>query len=219
MLGGKMARPVMIVSIRPKCIPPMGTPRRFSPAPEPRAQLLPCATSIRSILASRQSATLSHARCDGQHATAAWRVPRLIRADRAERAGLRARTYNGALGHALAGNELQPDGSRPDMVRARRKPATGILRRRLDALDFGSQGQGRRDDERLFALLTTEPSAVVAPIHPKPMPVILTKAEQIEQCMSAPIADALGLQLLLPDHNLRIVARGQKSDPRPLTSI
>src|SRR5450432_1564735 len=37
---------------------------------------------------------------------------------------------------------------------------------------------------------------------------------QIEQWMSAPIGDALALQLPLPDDALRIVARGHKADPR-----
>jgi hypothetical protein len=33
------------------------------------------------------------------------------------------------------------------MVRAPREPAVGLLRRHLDALDVGSEGQGRRNDE------------------------------------------------------------------------
>ena len=32
----------------------------------------------------------------------------------------------------------------------------------------------------LFAFLTTEPNAIVAPIHAKAMPVILTTQEEIE---------------------------------------
>jgi putative SOS response-associated peptidase YedK len=49
------------------------------------------------------------------------------------------------------------------------------------------------------------------------MPVILTKAEQIEQWMSAPIAEALALQLPLREEALRIVARGLKEDRRLAT--
>jgi len=64
----------------------------------------------------------------------------------------------------------------------------------------------------LFAFLTTEPNAEVAPIHPKAMPVILTTPEEIERWMTAPPADALTLQRPLPDGELRIVARGAKSD-------
>lgn len=64
----------------------------------------------------------------------------------------------------------------------------------------------------LFAFLTTEPNADVAPIHPKAMPVILTTPEEIETWMSAPSADALRLQRPLPDGALRIVARGLRQD-------
>ena len=64
----------------------------------------------------------------------------------------------------------------------------------------------------LFAFLTTEPNAEVAPVHPKAMPVILTTPEEIERWMTAPPADALTLQRPLPDGELRIVARGAKSD-------
>ena len=64
----------------------------------------------------------------------------------------------------------------------------------------------------LFAFLTTEPNAVVAPIHPKAMPVILTAREEVEQWLTAPPNDALALQRPLPDDALRIVARGTKED-------
>lgn len=64
----------------------------------------------------------------------------------------------------------------------------------------------------LFAFLTTEPNAVVAPIHSKAMPVILTTSDEIEQWMTAPAKEALALQRPLPDELLRIVARGQKRD-------
>ena len=66
----------------------------------------------------------------------------------------------------------------------------------------------------LFAFLTTEPNAVVAPIHSKAMPVILTKPDEIEEWMTAPAKDALKLQRPLPDGDLLIVARGQKRDGR-----
>ena len=38
----------------------------------------------------------------------------------------------------------------------------------------------------LFGFLTTEPNDVVGAIHSKAMPVILTKAEEIETWMAAP---------------------------------
>ena len=46
----------------------------------------------------------------------------------------------------------------------------------------------------LFAFLTTEPNAVVAPIHPKAMPAILTTRGEIEIWMKAPAKEALELQ-------------------------
>ena len=64
----------------------------------------------------------------------------------------------------------------------------------------------------LFAFLTTQPNANVAPIHPKAMPVVLTTPEEIETWMSAPSADALKLQRPLPDGALGIVARGLRQD-------
>ena len=64
----------------------------------------------------------------------------------------------------------------------------------------------------IFAFLTTEPNAVVARIHPKAMPVILTTQEEIDFWMTAPAEDALKLQRPLPDDALIIVARGGKKD-------
>jgi putative SOS response-associated peptidase YedK len=64
----------------------------------------------------------------------------------------------------------------------------------------------------LFGFLTTEPNAIVAPIHPKAMPVILTTAEELETWMTAPADVAVQLQRPLADEALRIVARGEKRD-------
>ena len=64
----------------------------------------------------------------------------------------------------------------------------------------------------LFGFLTTDPNNVVGPIHPKAMPVILTKAEEIEAWLTAPAAEALKLQRPLPDNTLKIVVRGGKND-------
>jgi putative SOS response-associated peptidase YedK len=65
------------------------------------------------------------------------------------------------------------------------------------------------------ASLTTEPNAVVAPIHTKAMPIILTTPEDIELWMTAPAKEALALQRLISDDALRVVARSQKQDPSP----
>ena len=64
----------------------------------------------------------------------------------------------------------------------------------------------------LFAFLTTEPNRVVAPVHPKAMPVILTTPDEMDRWMSAPTPEALRLQRPLADDMLDIVARGEKED-------
>jgi putative SOS response-associated peptidase YedK len=71
------------------------------------------------------------------------------------------------------------------------------------------EGQTTND---LFAFLTTEPNAIVAPIHPKAMPVVLTAREEVEAWMTAPAQKALLLQRPLTDSALQIVARGLKED-------
>jgi putative SOS response-associated peptidase YedK len=48
----------------------------------------------------------------------------------------------------------------------------------LDALEVRAQFREGETENDLFAFLTTEPNAVVAPIHPKAMPVILTPARK-----------------------------------------
>jgi putative SOS response-associated peptidase YedK len=70
----------------------------------------------------------------------------------------------------------------------------------------------------LYAFLTTEPNAEVAPIHPKAMPVILQSDDEIETWLSAPWDEAKALQRPFPDGLLRVVARGsaKKDEPAPV---
>jgi putative SOS response-associated peptidase YedK len=67
----------------------------------------------------------------------------------------------------------------------------------------------------IFAFLTTEPNAEVGAIHPKAMPVILTKPEELQTWMTAPPDEAMKLQRPLPDRSLQIIARGKKRDEAP----
>ena len=67
-------------------------------------------------------------------------------------------------------------------------------------------------DHELFGFLTTEANAVVAPVHPKAMPVILTTPEEVDLWLSAGTAEALALQRPLADGLLKIVAKGERAD-------
>jgi putative SOS response-associated peptidase YedK len=62
-------------------------------------------------------------------------------------------------------------------------------------------------EHQLFGFLTTEANAIVAPIHPKAMPVILTTPAEFERWLEADTVDALALQRPLPDDALRIVSQ------------
>ena len=67
----------------------------------------------------------------------------------------------------------------------------------------------------LSGFLTTDANAIVAPIHPKAMPVILTTPAEVELWLAAEAAEAIEVQRPLPDDALRIVAKGEKEDRSP----
>lgn len=57
----------------------------------------------------------------------------------------------------------------------------------------------------LFGFLTTTANREVGAIHPKAMPVILTRSEELDLWMKASLDDALRLQRSLPDNALKMV--------------
>ena len=69
----------------------------------------------------------------------------------------------------------------------------------------------------LYGFLTAESNDIVAPIHPKAMPVILTTEEDCEPWMRG----RRGLKLarssapFFPDGVLKIIASGDREDPPP----
>jgi putative SOS response-associated peptidase YedK len=58
----------------------------------------------------------------------------------------------------------------------------------------------------LYAFLTTAPNAVVKPIHPKAMPVIMTDPTELAEWMEGGEA-SLRLQRPLPEDGLVLVSR------------
>jgi len=79
----------------------------------------------------------------------------------------------------------------------------------------GTKANPVEGEHLLYSFLTTEPNAVVKPIHPKAMPVILAEQDW-DTWLTAEPGIALKLQRPWPDDQLTIVARGpDKADQAP----
>ena len=75
-----------------------------------------------------------------------------------------------------------------------------------------AERKGETGAHLVFAFLTTEPNAEVAPVHPKAMPVLLLTQDERATWMTAPMAEALALQRPALNGSLKIVAMGSKQD-------
>ncbi|WP_052265377.1 SOS response-associated peptidase family protein [Ruegeria sp. ANG-R] len=108
---------------------------------------------------------------------------------------------------------LQGEAARPPFAFA------GMMRR----WGWEQDGLRKKADEALrdaghqvtaMAFLTTEPNSIVAPIHPKAMPVVLHTEEQFETWLIGTAEDAASLQKPLPNELLELAFTGGKQDPR-----
>ena len=74
----------------------------------------------------------------------------------------------------------------------------------------GTQKNPVQGEHTLYGFLTTEPNAVVQPVHSKAMPAIPTEPAEFDAWLEGDVESALALQRPLPADRLRIVALDQR---------
>jgi putative SOS response-associated peptidase YedK len=79
----------------------------------------------------------------------------------------------------------------------------------------GTKANPVEGEHQLFGFLTTDANAEVGAIHPKAMPVIFTRPDEVDAWLTLPVPEALQMQKPLPDGTLKIVAQGEKEDGAP----
>ncbi len=106
-------------------------------------------------------------------------------------------------------NEKAVDGSYPPVwfALAGDRPLTYFSGIRVEGWASVRKVKDGETTDDLFAFLTTEPEAVVGVVHPKVMPVILTKPEEWATWLSASWPEARSVQRPLADGALIVIAR------------
>lgn len=74
-------------------------------------------------------------------------------------------------------------------------------------------------DHEVYGFMTTKPNALIAPIHEKAMPVVLTTQEETETWLAAPWSEAKRLQRTAPDDALVIVEKPATQVKVPTTPV
>ena len=76
----------------------------------------------------------------------------------------------------------------------------------------GTKKEPVEGEHLVYAFLTTEPNAEVAPVHEKAMPVLLLDREARETWLEGSVEESLALQGPAPDGTPKVVATGSRED-------
>jgi putative SOS response-associated peptidase YedK len=86
--------------------------------------------------------------------------------------------------------------------------------------DRGTKKAPNIGDHTLFSIMTTEPNAVVEPIHEKAMPVMLMTPDDVEQWLrGVSVDDALKMQKPAPDDAIVIRPEEKKAAERQVGNV